>query len=73
MCNGFIWVIIAWLVFGNGNDGCGRGGEAANGCGCHAVGNYTRNGCGCNRAASTCSEAVEPDCVRVVRNNGCGC
>jgi hypothetical protein len=68
MCNGIIWIIIAWLVLGNGN-GFGGCGNATNDCG------NTWNGCGCAREREhTCGcDTVESDCVRVVRNNGCGC
>ena len=76
MCNGIIWIIIAWLVLGNGNGfgGCGNAtndcGNTWNGCGCAREREHT---CGCNRAADTCGCDADTDYVRVVRNNGCGC
>ncbi len=77
MCNGFLFVIAAWLILCNRDNDEYECNHNHSGCGnwnCNNNWNYSRNnGCRCNNGCEV-AENDNDDCnrVRVVRNN-CNC
>ncbi len=78
MCNGLLFIIAAWLIIANadnGNCGCGCendcdwGCARNNGCGHTHHRQCRENSCGCNNDCNGCANNC--DNVRVVGSCGC--